>query len=207
MRRLAKTLLAMAAALAAAQAGAQYKVIDGDGRVTYTDRMPTQRERQRVQPFGAAGAVSSPLDALPYELRQPARQFPVTLYTMPGCSPCDNGRYFLRKRGIPFIEKSISTDADREAFQQLKLGTEVPVLRIGQQLLRNFSEAAWTADLDLAGYPPVSKLPSSYDGWEPTPLAAAPAPPAPAPAPARSQAPAAPVPAAPGESNPNGIRF
>ena len=205
MPRLARTLLLIGAALAASLASAQYKVTEGDGRVTYTDRLPAQAERQRVQPIGLGGAVSSPIDALPYELRQPARQFPVTLYTMGGCSPCDNGRYFLRKRGIPFVEKSISTDADREAFQKLNLGSEVPVLRIGQQVLRNFSESAWTADLDLAGYPAMSKLPSSYNGWEPTPLAAAPAPSAPAPG--RAQSPAAAAPAAPTEGNPTGIRF
>lgn len=201
------TLIACCAALAASTAAAQYKVIDPKGDVTYTDRLPPQVDRQRVQSLGLAGAIASPVDSLPYELRQPARQFPVTLYTMPGCSACDNGRYYLRKRGIPYVEKSVAGPADREAFEKLSVGSEVPVLRIGQQVLRNFSEAAWAADLDLAGYPAASKLPSTYNGWEPTPLAAASAPAPAASAPARAQTPAAPATTTPSEGNPNGIRF
>ena len=201
-------LIACCVASAASTAMAQYKVTDPTGGVTYTDRLPAQADRQRVQSLGLAGAIASPVDALPYELRQPARQFAVTLYTMPGCSACDNGRYYLRKRGIPFAEKSIASGADREAFEKLNLGSEVPVLRIGQQVLRNFSEAAWAADLDLAGYPATSKLPSSYNGWEPSSLAdAAPAAAASAPA-ARAQAPARPAtPPSAGDANPTGIRF
>lgn len=206
MQRRWSALLACCAALAVPSADAQYKVIDGTGRITYTDRPPAQGERQRVQPLGVGGATPSSIEALPYELRQPARQFPVTLYAMQDCSACDSGRVYLRRRGIPFAEKSIVSNADRDAFEKLNLGDQIPVLRIGQQVLRGFAEESWSADLTLAGYPERSRLPSGYSGWEPTPMAEAPPARAPAP-PARAQPPvAAPAPA-PADSNPTGIRF
>ena len=37
--------------------------------------------------------------ALPFELRQAASRYPVTLYTAATCIPCDNGRQMLQQRG------------------------------------------------------------------------------------------------------------
>ncbi len=192
-------LLLMSAAAPGVQA--QYKVIGSDGRVTYTDRPPVETS-SRVQALDMRrGGAAAPTASLPYALQQPAARFPVTLYTMPDCSPCDRGRAYLRQRGIPYTEKTVSSPLDKDAWATLNLGVEVPVLRIGQQVLRNFSEAQWASDLDLAGYPATSALPPGYSGWNPTPLAGTPPPPPPP----RAEAPAALPPAL--ESAPSGIRF
>lgn len=189
-------LLILTAALPVAQA--QYKVIDSDGRVTYTDR-PSTAPSARVQSLNLRSGAPAP--ALPYALQQPATRFPVTLYTMSDCGQCDRARAYLRQRGIPYTEKTVASALDRDAWVALNLGTEVPVLRIGQQVLRNFVENQWASDLDLAGYPASSQLPASYRGWDPSPLAGA-APPPPAP---RAQAPSALPPVLQG--TPDGIRF
>lgn len=202
-RRTAAALFALSALVYSAAPQAQYKVVEPDGRVTYTDR-PSLGGAARVAPLRLPVDAVEQGEALPAALQQPAARFPVTLYTMPTCAPCDNGRNYLRRRGIPFTEKTVTTLADSKAFQSLNLGTEVPVLRIGQQVLRNFSEETWAKDLDLAGYPATSRLPNGYRGWEPTPLAIAP-PPAPAAVVRAPEAPAALPPAL--EAAPNGIRF
>ncbi|MBA3623916.1 MAG: glutaredoxin family protein [Methylibium sp.] len=202
-RRPAAALFALSALMVSTAPQAQYKVVEPDGRVTYTDR-PSLSGPARVAPLSLPVDVAESGEALPAALQQPAARFPVTLYTMSTCAPCDNGRNYLRRRGIPFAEKTVTTLADSKAFQSLNLGTEVPVLRIGQQVLRNFSETTWANDLDLAGYPATSRLPNGYRGWEPTPLAMAP-PPGP---PAVVRAPETPAALPPAlEAVPNGIRF
>lgn len=209
MSRIAATLFAASALACGAAAQAQYKVVEPDGRITYTDR-PALSGAARVAPLklpGDASAAAASGEALPIALQQPVARFPVTLYTTPACSPCDTGRNYLRRRGVPFTEKTVTSAADAQAFQALRLGTEVPILRIGQQTLRNYSEATWANDLDLAGYPATSRLPGGYRGWEPTALA--PPPPATPTSPAEARAPAAApaLPPPPTEPAPGGIRF
>ena len=50
--------------------------------------------------------------ALPFELRRVASQFPVTLYTGKDCSPCNSGRNLLNSRGIPYVERTVTTPDD-----------------------------------------------------------------------------------------------
>ena len=200
-RLLHPTLLAALAAVCVSPVvHAQYKVVEPDGRITYTDRPPPTAKAQPLRLGGNEGANTA--DALPFELRQPAGRFPVTLYTAANCSACDQARGYLRQRGIPFTEKTIATPADTKAWEQLALGSEVPVLRIGQQIHRGFPQGAVASDLDLAGYPASSKLPTTYRGWEPSSLAVA-APPPPPPPPKRAESPPPPAP----EPAPGGIRF
>lgn len=205
MSRATAVLLFSLAALGASPAAqAQYKVVEPDGRITYTDR-PTPSAAARVQPLHASGSVT-PASGLPYELGRVAERYPVTLYSGNDCSGCVAGRTLLRQRGIPFTEKTVTGEADIAAFRQIEASSELPVLRIGGQQLRGYSEAEWRSYLDAAGYPKQSRLPADYRGWEPAPLvgqttAAKPAP-APRPAP---ETPASLPPAL--EAAPNGIRF
>jgi glutaredoxin len=202
-------VLAAVLMLAALPAQAQYKVVGPDGRVTYTDRPPTAASAGQVTPLrrdGAAAPVSNAV--LPLELRQTAARFPVTLYTAPDCNACDSGRRLLQARGVPYAEKLVKDDADLDALAKLSDGRDVPVLTVGKQLLRGFSDGEWQNTLDLATYPRESRLPRNYVQPAATPLTpkAAPAPApvqaAPAPAPAPKAAP-------PDNSTPAGpnIRF
>ena len=204
----------MAATLAACPSlQAQYKVVEPDGRITYTDRPAPAAPAQALRLGGTA--APTPVDALPFDLRQPASSFPVTLYTTLPCPSCDQARSFLRQRGIPFTEKSVTSSTDTRAWESLGLGNELPVVRIGQQVLRGFQKVQWATDLDLAGYPATSRLPGSYRAWEATPLAGAP-PPASAPSPptaaellAPSQRQGSPAPSTPTPppTAPSGFRF
>jgi glutaredoxin len=197
---------ALVAVSAAGPALALYKVVNPDGSVTYTDRIPAPAANSRVTPMTrGAAAAQAPEAPLPPELRQAMQRHPVTLYTATDCAPCDSGRALLQQRGVPYTEKRIATDEDAQALERIVGGRTIPALMVGQQPLRGWSESDWTAYLEAAGYPRQSRLPR---GWQPapiTPLAerAAPAPRAPAapPPPPPPEAEEAPAPA------PGGVRF
>lgn len=177
--------------LLALPALAQYKVVGPDGRITYTDRPPAGAKTEALGGGSVSGGATAGSN-LPYELKQVAARFPVTLYTGTDCVPCDDGRALLKQRGVPFTEHTVSTSADSAALQRLEGVDTVPLLRIGGQQLRGYSASDWNSYLTAAGYPAKSTLPPSYVAPAPTPLAPKPrasdtpsaAPPAPAPSPA-----------------------
>lgn len=158
------------AALAALPAAAQYKVIGADGKVTYTDRAPATTEG-RLVPIGPKAAAPAPEPELPFELRQVASRYPVTLYVSSGaCEPCEAGRTLLRQRGIPYAEKQVLSAEDGEALEKLSGSRDVPTLTIGSQIVRGMTAELWTSYLDAAGYPRESKLPPSYQQRAATPV-------------------------------------
>jgi len=188
-----RPLLATLALLALAPlAQAQYKVIDANGKVTYTDQPPTTTGA-RVQAVNTGPSAGAPvLSSLPAELRGPAGKYPVTLYSAPGCKPCDSGRQLLQQRGIPFAEKRVESAADGDALVRLSGERSLPLLTIGNQQLKGLVSADWQSYLDAAGYPRESKLTAASrappaSSAPSAPMAEAPAaPPRPAPEPPRS---------------------
>jgi glutaredoxin len=156
-------LLALSALAATVPlAHAQYKVVDSDGKVTYTDRAPNSTEA-RVTALGARGPADAVEPDLPYELRQAATKYPVTLYTTTGvCDACSAGRQLLRQRGIPFTERQAVTSEDVDALEKLSGGRDAPTLTIGSQVVRGLAHDTWNQYLDAAGYPRESKLPPGY---------------------------------------------
>jgi|SRR5450755_1999751 glutaredoxin len=157
--RVAAVCLAL---LASAPSQAQYKVIGPDGKVTYTDREPTASEG-KVVPLGARAAAQASEPDLPFELRQAAGKYPVTLYvTTSACDPCDSARQLLKQRGVPYNERLVVTAEDSEALERLSGARDAPTLTIGSQTLRGFASEVWSSYLDAAGYPRESRLPAGY---------------------------------------------
>jgi glutaredoxin len=156
-------LLALACVAAwglSAQAQPVYRVVGPDGKVTFSDKPPAD-----AKPAATVGGTSRPTDnkpALPYELQQLAGKYPVTLYSTNGCGPCDSGRALLTKRGIPFMEKTVNTNEDLTAFARISKENAMPLLMIGGQAVKGFSDSEWSSYLDAAGYPKQSGLPASY---------------------------------------------
>ena len=206
--------LLMALACASAQAQTVYRIVGPDGKVTFSDRPPADATAQPARSSGTGPAA--PNAELPFALRQPAARFPVTLYTSSDCAPCASARNMLVARGIPFTERTVSSNEDIDALKRLSGSASLPFGTIGSQQLAGFSDTEWTQYLDAAGYPKQSQLPPSYRRPAATPLvavkAAEPASAAAsAPSSARVQAqrqrPPAPVNEGPTPSNPAGIRF
>lgn len=193
-------------ATAASIAQPVFRIVGPDGKVTFSDKPPAVSNAKITTAAGAPG-VGVASSSLPFELRQVAQKYPVTLYTSENCSPCQSARSLLITRGVPFSEKTVTTADDSQALLRLSGENSLPFATLGGQQLKGFSDAEWTQFLNAAGYPAVSKLPSTYRQSAATPLvtvAAAPATTAPA-APARAAAPTPPP--TPAAANPSGIRF
>lgn len=197
--------------LAASAASAQglYRNIDANGRVTYTDQPPVANAQPASAGRSGAGGGSVASASLPFELRQIVQRYPVTLYTGDDCAPCATGRQLLQTRGIPFDERTVKSSEDVAALQRLSGRNGLPLLTIGSQQLKGYSDAEWSQYLDAAGYPKSVQLPAGYRNPPAQPLVAqqaAPTPAAPA-APASASPPPPPAAAAPTPANPAGIRF
>jgi len=204
-------LTGLALVLVASGAMAQpiYRQVDKNGKVTFSDRAPSaSTEPASAGQQGATAPSSANTAGLPYELRQVAQRYPVTLYSGDECGPCGAARTLLTTRGIPFEERTVKSNADIEALQRLSNQNALPLLTIGSQQLKGFSDVEWSQYLDAAGYPKSNSLPAGYRNGPVRPLVAQQATPAPraaeAPAP-----PVAPPPASsePAPSNPAGIKF
>ncbi len=186
--------------------------VPGPNGIILTDRPPSNvGQATAIRPSGKP--LQTTEAALPFELRQAVEKYPVTLYSGEGCAPCTSGRLLLQSRGVPFTELTIGTQEDADALQRISGDRSLPLLTIGAQKIKGYSETEWTQFLSAANYPARSLLSSTYRNPPAKPLVALKRPePAPAQAAevptetetsnARAQAPTAPAP-----SNPSGIRF
>jgi glutaredoxin len=205
-------LLASTAALVVAtgvHAQTVYRIVGADGKVTFSDKPPVSADQGKIASTGTGAKTDSTGAALPFELRPVVAKYPVVLYTAAKCAPCDSGRAFLTARGVPFNERTVSTQEDRDYLQRLTGENSLPYLTIGSQRIKGLSDVEWTQYLDAAGYPAKSALPAAYKNPAPTPLVVVQKaadtkteekPPAPAPEPAYQPPP-------PNPSNPAGITF
>jgi glutaredoxin len=182
-------------------AWALYKVVGPDGKVTYTDRPPSDAPAQTLKSNG----VTASTEGLPYELQRVVSRYPVSLFTGPKCVPCDAARQLLKERGVPFVEKTVTTPDDVRAFSKQESTDQLPTVRIGQKQLQGYNQAEWTSYIDAAGYPSKSALPLNYR-W---PAAAPLAPPEPKASGANTPAPRSPdaPPPAPTDAPASGFRF
>ena len=208
--RFVATCATLVALATAAQAQQVYRIVGPDGKVTFSDRAPSGGA-EAAQAGSRPRAPPAP-DAPPHQLRPRARRLPPTLYTPHHRQPCNSARNLLINRGVPFTERTITSNEDIDALKQLSGVASLPFGTIGGQQLKGFSDSEWSQYLDAAGYPAQSQLPPSYRRPAPTPLVAAkPAAPATetaAPAAATPAARPAPAPATgKSPSNPAGIIF
>ena len=87
--------------LLALPVAAQYKIVDADGSITYTDR-PSPTAGAKITPLRRNSLpIEAPGAALPLVLRQAASRYPVMLYSAADCTACDSGRLLLQQRGVP----------------------------------------------------------------------------------------------------------
>jgi glutaredoxin len=201
-----------------AAAQAVYRIVGPDGKVSYSDR-PPQDPKTTVAPAKVGATGSSPPGAtdtasnpaLPFALQQVVNRYPAVLYTAKDCPICDHGRTLLTQRGVPFTEKTVNTREDQAAFKRINADNSLPLLVLGSQQIKGYSESEWQSYLDAANYPKASALPRTYQPTPPEPLAplktAAEAPPPPP----QDKPPATRLPPSvtppPNPNNPAGIKF
>jgi glutaredoxin len=90
-----------------------------------------RRTRQGYQNWRGCQRTAAGGSGLPFELRQVASKYPVTLYTAPQCAPCDAGRSMLTARGVPFTERTVSTQKMIAQFNKQMGDSSLPVLNVG----------------------------------------------------------------------------
>ena len=161
---LAVTLSGLAAAASlslSAQAQQVFRIVGPDGKVTFSDKPPLE-STVKVAPVVRMPAGAGAPAGLPFELQQIASKYPVTLYTSNDCNPCAAGRAYLTGRGIPFVERTITSPEDVQALQRIAGEKSIPLLTVGGQQIRGYSNSEWSQFLDLAGYPAKSALPTAW---------------------------------------------
>jgi glutaredoxin len=159
MKRLA-LLLGLTLAASASVAGKLYKWVDQDGRVHYTDQLPPPEAKAAERKSFKDSPGEGPL---PYALQMAIKNFPATLFKTSDCGDaCAQAAALLSKRGVPYTDKDPRDPAAGEELKALTGGKlEVPVLKLGGQVLRGYEQQAWHNALDAAGYPKSASLPPS----------------------------------------------
>lgn len=129
----------------------------------WTDEQGNKEYRDTPPPPGARNVERRKIDIstiqtseLPYSVQQAVKNFPVTLWVFSCGGVCDNARAHLSRRGVPHTERN--PQAEREAFEKLTGGVEVPVLYVGTNRLKGYLASEWDSALDVAGYPRTPPL-------------------------------------------------
>jgi len=168
-----QTLALLAALLATAFAGtaaAQYRWVDANGKVHYGDSPPRDAKDVRSLSMRQAPAGSEANASLPFELRRAVERAPVVLYTAPDCQPCAPAAAALRERGVPYSERTVTSNEDLQEFRRITGGLRLPHVTVGSLSQNGFNAETWNSLLDAAGYPKGSMLPRSYQWPSPQPL-------------------------------------
>jgi len=153
-------MLALVMMGGAASASAQlYRWTDEKGKVHFGDTPPPAGARDVRKKDVAAGSASSG-ESLPFALRQPMKDYPVTLYSSPSCESCSPARALLNARGVPFKEVSVRTDEQIVELNRAAGGNVVPALLVGSSVIKGFEEDAYQRALDIAGYPKPGEVPA-----------------------------------------------
>ena len=144
-----------------APALAQYKWVSAGGTVTYSDLPPPAGIT--AQTLSRTGLVKRDEAALPTGLASAAGKYPVVLYTTRDCAPCQQARALLVKRGVPFTEKTVQTQADADAFKRIGFEQPAfPAMSVGRERTTGLQTDDWERLIDAAGYPKSASLPPGY---------------------------------------------
>lgn len=167
--------LGLALLLCAGSASAQlYKWTDANGKTHFSDQPPPAGAKPAAIKGTAVGTTTADM---PYALATAMRNYPVTLYTTKPCGGCDQGRNYLRSRGIPFTEKTVGTAEDESKLKEMGGDGRLPFFVVGSAKVTGFQQNNWESMLNVALYPATKMLPASYQ--YPAPVALSPVAPKP----------------------------
>lgn len=175
MNRTILALLVAGLATAAPVSAQQYRWIDDKGRVQYTDTPPPPSAKDVRRMSGAAKPAAAAAAATPApsaELARLQEQSPVVLYTHPSCTDaCALARSVLNRRGVPFREVQVTTNAAIDELKTKSGASNVPVLMVGTRVEATVLEQSYDAALDAGGYPKAGILPARSQAAPPAPKA------------------------------------
>ena len=121
-----------------------YKWVDENGNITYQDQ-PPPGDTGQVETFVEPAGVADPGSPIP--------DVDLVLYSIKVCDTCDLLRNLLNERGLPFEEKSAEVDPEVQAeLKEVSGVLSVPVLLIGDQVLKGFNRELVLNELEEAGF-------------------------------------------------------
>jgi glutaredoxin len=157
LRHALALLLVLAAASALAQAQL-WRWTDERGRVHITDTPPPPGAKNVQAPSKSGKDKETESTNEPFALQIARKDFPVTLYSTPGCEACGEARKLLNARGVPFKEVLVSDEKSLSELKSAVGSTSVPAIIIGSTVQKGYEEATYHRLLDAAGYPKTGVL-------------------------------------------------
>lgn len=156
-RAFLRQLLALGLLLVPALAAAAtlYKSVGSDGRVTYSDRPPTQGKVEKTLTFKNLPASPLPESVIRYRkdllesaqrrgARPPAANH-IQLFSAAWCGYCSQAKAYLAARNIAYQEHDIDTPEGQRAFGQAGNHSGIPLLLVQGQQVQGFSKPAYDA--------------------------------------------------------------
>lgn len=153
-----------------AYAAKLYKWVDEQGRVSYQDSPPPKESNFSETAIVDPDAVDPATKSYQDKITAAASKSPVVLFSIPECDGCDLIRSYLEKRNVPFEEKNVEDNPEvQDELKGVAGRLEVPLVVLGERVLRGYSRSVLETEFDSAGFPKISEKP---DGIA-TPTAAA----------------------------------
>ena len=145
-----------------------YKWVDEQGRVTYQDRPPPEDSKFSETALSESETADPALKTYQDKMTAAAAKSPLVFFAIPDCDGCDLIRSYLEKRNIPFEEKNAEKDTKiQQELRELAGRLEVPLLVVGERVLRGYSKPVLESELDSAGFPKVEEKPDGLPKPEP----------------------------------------
>lgn len=132
-----------------------FKIVDENGNVTYQAAPPSDVEGS-IEQREIMGGEDPAEETIARE--RAVLNYPVTLYAIKKCKPCDTARKQLQDRDVPFKERDpTSGDKVYKEFTEMINGTTVPAISVGDKLVTEYTQENLKKVLDSAGYPSLEK--------------------------------------------------
>ncbi|WP_269532730.1 glutaredoxin family protein [Chitinimonas sp. BJYL2] len=126
-----------------------YQWKDANGNVVFSDQPPPG---QQTKPRDVKTNVIQTSGGT-FSTREAIRKNPVILWSNNCGQNCDEARSLLAKRGVPYsLRNPQSSDAEADQLKKIAGDLIVPVLQVGDKVLKGFQDANWDSALDAAGY-------------------------------------------------------
>jgi glutaredoxin len=141
----------LGAAAGLAQAGAIYKQVAPDGRITYTDRPPpgakveVAAEAPNPPPGAAPAAVPPAPQRGTIKPVNSSASGGVVLYVTSWCPYCRKAQDYLSRKGIRYSSVDIETPRGRDAYRAAGGGGGVPLMVSGARRVQGYSEGSYDA--------------------------------------------------------------
>lgn len=79
-------------------------------------------------------------------------------------------RNFLKRQGIPFLEKTVQSLEEIEKLKQISGDTMLPLMTVSKSKFPGYDPSLWLDALLAGGYPEISMLPKDYRYADPQAL-------------------------------------